>query len=193
MMRFPSLLARLARFRRDEDGSYTVETLLALPLLIWGMIGSLTYIDAYRTQTMNLRITYSIADQVSRLEKPMEASFVDGLGRIYEHLAPPGTDTYLRITSVIWHETDQKWLIQWSDTTTASTEASPPCISDTNFHLIEDQIPILADGDSVLVVETWLDYSPPFSVGIEPRRFDNDVVVSPRWTKIEHQNPDCAP
>ncbi|QFU07990.1 hypothetical protein PARPLA_02510 [Rhodobacteraceae bacterium THAF1] len=179
----------LHRFRREETGSFTVEFILALPLLVWGMMISLASIDAYRTQTMNLRITYSLADQISRLEKPIDSAFIDGLGRVYEFLAPSDHDTYLRVTSVYWDATNAEHVIMWSDVArTTSGKAPPPIISQANFNLIEDQIPILAEGDSIIFVETWLDYEPPFTLGLEPRRFDNDVAVAPRWTKIEHSD-----
>ncbi|SPJ23982.1 TadE/TadG family type IV pilus assembly protein [Palleronia abyssalis] len=179
------LSRRLMAFRRDESGSYTVETVLVLPFLVMTCLALLTFVDAYRTQISNLRITYSIADMLSREQFPATRQTVEGLGRVYDYLTVGDENTYMRISSVIWDETNARHILVWSDVTFPDSAIyKPQPHTEATLPDLADRIPVLADGDSIIVVETWMDYTPPFDVGFGGRRFANYTVVSPRFVPV---------
>ena len=45
----------------------------------------------------------------------------------------------------------------------------------------KDRIPLMADNDSVVIVETEVAYDPGFEVGIPNHSFDNFIVTRPRY------------
>ncbi|WP_133395312.1 TadE/TadG family type IV pilus assembly protein [Palleronia sediminis] len=177
-MSMPSRIAhRLRRFRRDEAGSYVAETLLILPLLIWGVLATLVYVDGYRTQTANLRISYSLSDMISRTRTSLGPNYVDGLGRIYDHLSGGRSSTSLRVTLLHWNKSDDKHYLDWSD----STDGGQPPLTQETLSTVLPRVPTLFDGDRIIVLETWMDYDPPFKTGIDKRTFGNITVTSPRF------------
>ena len=184
-----ALISRLRAFLHDTSGSYSVEAVLVIPMLVWAALATLTFVDGYRTQTMNLRVTYSIADLLSRQEDPIGPDFVDGLGRLHDYLSGNEHPTHLRVTVIRCNEhsevaaddgcdsPDDERLLVWSDVSDGGAE---PITQDT-LETVIDAIPRLAFADSAILVETWLDYSPPFDVGLDARRFEHRIVVSPRF------------
>ncbi len=46
---------------------------------------------------------------------------------------------------------------------------------------IEDRLPVMARGERLFVVETFLPYVPAFNVGVDPQEFVNFTVTRPRF------------
>ena len=180
---FKKLTQRIQSFWHDTAGSYAIETVLVLPTLIWGSLSALTYVDGYRTQTMNLRITYSLADFLSRQQEEVGPKFIDGLGRVHQFMTNDTDPTHLRVTVIYCNEIDRcdnldhDRRLVWSD----SSEKGAPELTQATLASIEPYIPVLASSDTAIIVETWLDYTPPFTIGLPNSRFYNRVVVSPRF------------
>ena len=187
------LADRLTAFYRDTTGSYSVEAALVLPTLIWGSLSALTYVDGYRAQTMNLRTTYSIADYLSRQWDPVGPSDLDGLARVHTFLTNDARDTHLRVTVVYCNENDTNGCDQLADERrfrwSYSSPDGAPEITSATLDEIEKYIPVMAYSDTAIVVETWLDYVPPFSIGLPNSRFYNRVVVSPRFVPQLNYDP----
>ena len=177
----------LTGFARETSGAFSIEAALVLPTLIWGGMSMLTFVDGYRQQTMNLRTTYALADMLSRQWDPVGPDFVDGLGRVHDHLTDSLDETYLRVTVAYWDEVDQEHKLVWSD----STDDGPDTVTQDSLGDIADAIPAMANGDSAIIVETWMDYVPAFNIGLARDRFHNRVVTSPRFTPQLKYDPDA--
>ena len=54
------------RFARDERGAILVETVLALPMLIWAYMGLFVFWDAFQTANALQKASYMAADFVTR-------------------------------------------------------------------------------------------------------------------------------
>ncbi|MBJ3761815.1 hypothetical protein ILP92_03510 [Maribius pontilimi] len=173
-----TITTSLKRFARDTSGAYSIEAALVLPTLIWAGLSSLTYVDGYRQQTMNLRTTYALSDMLSRQWDPVGPKFIDGLGRVHDHLTESDDETYLRVTVAYWDAIDEEHKLVWSD----STDDGPTEVTQETLNSIAGAIPTMANGDSAIIVETWMDYVPAFNIGLKPNRFYNRVVTSPRFT-----------
>lgn len=175
-------IRNLRRFSRDTRGSVVVEAVLILPLLLWAYTATFVFFDAYHTETRNLRATYTIADLVSRQTRMLHASDIDGMNKVFDMLnntAVTGQTTAIRITDVQWDQKSKSYKVIWSD----GTNGMPPQ-TDASINLMADKLPDLSDGDTELVVETWLTYKPAFDpifgAGLTARTLYQMVTTRPR-------------
>ncbi|WP_226779240.1 TadE/TadG family type IV pilus assembly protein [Oceaniglobus trochenteri] len=171
------LRRKLRAFAKDSTGSYTVEAVLILPLLLWAMLATFTFVDGYRMQALNLRATYTISDLLTRQWNPVDRDFMVGLGKYHEFLTNNGHDTSLRVTVVYYDAEKDNHVLVWSYT----TDASKPKITKGDLPSLASSLPVLANADSAVIVETWMDYEPPFKIGLPETVFNNRVVSSPRF------------
>ncbi len=188
MTGFPKLKRRLAAaasrpaahlrgFARDTSGSSVIETVLILPVLMWAMLATFTYVDAYRMQTMNLRATYTLSDLLSRQSNPVDAAFMGGMAQYHEFLTNFAHDTILRVTVVRYDLANDSHILVWSH----SSDPSVPAIGQGDLPLMSKALPVLADADTAIIVETWMEYAPPFDIGLPGSSFSNRIVTSPRF------------
>ncbi|WP_102108254.1 TadE/TadG family type IV pilus assembly protein [Oceaniglobus roseus] len=177
-MKQPGKIRRtLRRFRKNTDGSYSIETVLILPILIWGMLATYTFVDSYRTQTLNLRATYTISDLLTRQWNPVDGKFITGIGRFYEFLTAAQHPTTVRVSVVYWDEPNNTYQLVWSQV----RGVGHPQLQQSDMQAMAPSIPALANADSAIIVETWLKYEPPFNVGLGKSEFFNRVITSPRF------------
>lgn len=67
MILLATLKRQIGKFRKEEEGaSQSVEFLLSFPLLVWALLATLQYFDAYRTQLISTKATITIGDMISR-------------------------------------------------------------------------------------------------------------------------------
>jgi len=172
----------LGRFTRDSRGSVVVEAVLILPLLLWAYTATFVFFDAYHTETRNLRATYTIADLVSRQTRMLHASDIDGMNKVFDMLnatAVTGQKTAIRITDVQWDQKSKSYKVVWS----YGTKGKLPQ-TDASIKLMADKLPVLSNGDTELVVESWLTYTPAFEpvfgAGVTARTLYQMVTTRPR-------------
>ena len=167
----------LRRFARAEQGTLTVEFVLIVPILFWGVFAVYTFVDAFRSQTLNLKASYAISDLLSRQEKTVGADMIAGLGRMHQFMVRGRTDTALRVSVLYWSQEDEDHHLVWSCTTSDRMTA----IRQDTLPEILGSVPRLADGESVIVVDTLSPWVPPLNFGLGARVFDARVIASPRF------------
>lgn len=166
----------LKRFSREEDGLVMTEFLLMLPILVWTFMAMFIYWDAFRTINQAQKAAYAVSDLISR-QSEVDLDFIDGMETVMEYLTN-GKPVKMRITSVQWDEDDEEYVIVFSK---SPGNEMPPLTSSDVMNVAEEKIPVMADGDSVVIVETEVAYDPAFEVGIPNHTFDNFVVTRPRY------------
>ena len=62
------LAARLTAFRDETCGSWTVEMVVTMPIMIWGLVATYEFFEIHRYQSVRDKATYTIADMFSREE-----------------------------------------------------------------------------------------------------------------------------
>lgn len=169
--------SQLRTFAKDTGGSSALETVLILPLLLWSMLATFTFVDGYRMQSMNLRATYTISDLLTRQWDPVDQQFLVGLGKYHEFLTNTAHETTLRVTVVYFNEPTNDHRLVWSYT----NDPSKPKITQGTLSTFATKIPTLANADSAIIVETWMDYEPPFAIGLPASEFNSRVITSPRF------------
>ena len=191
-------------FAKDESGVLLAEFLLLLPMMIWGFLALFVYWDVYRTINVSQKAAYSIADLLSR-QVVVTTNFVDGLQEVLAFLTPGAQESRMRITSMEFDEgtvsqpawdADDTYVLLFSrspgDAVTAHTQ--------TTIQTLNPLIPEMDDLDSVVIVETWVDYTPGFDIGVlaygpglADQSFSQFIVTRPRTRRVcLDGSPGCA-
>jgi hypothetical protein len=174
-------------FARDESGVLLAEALILLPMLIWAAMALLVYWDVFRTINVSQKAAYSVADLLSR-QGVVNTQFVDGLGNVIAFLSPGVPDTRLRVTSLEYNERDDRYDLLFS----RSPENKMTPHTQESIQTLRPRIPVLGDLESVIIVETSVDYVPFFDTGVlnytpglTNQTFREFVVTRPRnWRRV---------
>ncbi len=169
------LKKQVQRFARDEDGVLMAEFVLVLPMLIWAYLALFVYWDVFRSYNTLQKDTYTISDHLSRQES-VDNTFLDGMQPVMNYLIDTDQSAQLRITSVEWDETRQRYTVLFS----RSPGRTLPALNNGTIQAYKDRIPEMADKQSVIIVEAFVDYKPAFDAGVGERTFEQFVVTRPR-------------
>jgi len=182
-----SFKLRLIRFGRGTEGSMPTEGVMAFTFLIWWYISSFQFFDAYRQKNVNLKAAYTIADMLSRETGPVandptsaavNQSYVNGLNTVFDYLTFSNKPTWVRVSSVYWDNSDQKYHVDWS----AASGSGHQVMTTPMLQAYANRIPVLATGDSVIVTETFMAYEPMFSMGLKAQVYTTFITTSPRFS-----------
>ena len=171
------LAARLRRFRRDDAGFVSIEAIIVMPLLLWLFMAMFVYWDAYRAQNTTVKASYVIADMISRENAAVNMAYINGMHQVFRYMNATDEDTWIRVSSVQFRESDNTYRILWSRSTNLSRA---PVHTNATIAQQRTRLPVMADQDTVLVVETWRRFTPAFGVGLSRRTFDEFTVIRPR-------------
>jgi hypothetical protein len=199
------LRTSLRDFARDESGVMLAEFLMLFPLLVWGFIALVVYWDVFRTINVTQKAAYSISDLLSRQELVTE-DFVAGLQNVLDFLTPGAPQSRMRITSFEFLENtpegtptgwgDDEYVLLWSR---ASGGGGIAPYTEDEIQDLRDFIPLLDNGQSALIVETWVDYVPRFDIGvlnfapgISDQTFTQFIVTYPRRRRVCLEDTDTC-
>ena len=172
------MTGKFKAFLRDRSGAVSVETVIMFPLLIWAFGAMFVFWDAFKTQNINLKASYTIADMISREDDPITPEFVTGMNDVYQFLIGREDGNDVRITVVSQGlagdgETPVKSL-EWS-------HATGLLLPFEEVGDLEDRLPIMSVGDQLIVVETQMTWIPVMSYGLEQRQMTQMIFTSPRF------------
>lgn len=179
------LRRRLQRFRRDETGTVVTETVIMFPILFAAVISTFVFFDAFRNQSINLKATYTISDAISREPQTITNRYIVNTWRLHRFLSNSKSLTRLRITVVRYEETspgEGTHTLAWS---IGKGGAGQMTQGELNTLSTGDKIPVMADGGVMIIVQSWVDYTPNFSVGLGSFVFENTVYTRPRFPAAE--------
>lgn len=168
---------RFERFRKDEDGSVSVEAIIIIPLLFWAIMAVFSYFDGYRQSALNLKAAYTIGDLISRETQEVDDTYIDTMQELMTMMVGSRTDVDIRISLIRFDEDDNRHYVNWS-TVRGFTEE----LTDDNIGDLRDKLPPMPDADTLILVETSNLFVAPFNVGIDDIELDNFVFTRPRWT-----------
>lgn len=164
---------------RDERGSFSIEAILMFPLLVWAFMGMYVFFEGLRESNINLKATYTVADLLSRETDLIDQDYLDGMNDVYEWLSRSTQPVAMRVTVVRYDEANDQHIQVWSrgvngkpDLTQAEVDVS-----------VTPHVPIMADADSAIVVETWATYVPIMDIGLTTTDIYNIVVTAPRFSE----------
>ena len=169
-------LSRPFRKFRREDGSVSIELMIMMPLMIWGLLGSWVYFDAFRAQFTNAKAGYTLGDILSRETDYITPEYVDSLYELQRFLVGRTDDIRLRISVIKYDEDDDEHSVVWS-----VNRGGGGTIDDSDLPSMLHLIPIMADAGRAIIVQTSIDYVPTVGAGISEMPFDDFVVTRPRF------------
>ena len=187
------MCSRVADFARTESGTVTVESVIILPLLLFGLQATYAYFEAYRHQSLALKANYAIADYLSRIPA-YDQSMVDGLDELFEYMTRSSESSWVRVTVVECKRSATKCNVKIPrkihvpkpDGTLWNSHGSDGKLRHNNASLrakLAHHIPKMYNGEHLIVVETSAQFRPTFAgrwTGIYRPEFLHISVTSPR-------------
>ena len=180
-----------SRFRKDEHGTITMEFAIVAPLLIATIFIGFELFDAFKSNSRAAKATYTIADILSR-QVEIDDTYASELHLVLDALLPwLNEGKTLRITSIVFEENDpnddqdDEYVVSWSKHSDENNAMN------INFELTGsmltqqeyvDILPTIADGDSIILVETTVPHRSLVSLlGLGDLVWRNQVVIRPRF------------
>lgn len=179
---------RLRRFWKDETAAVTLEAVIITPVLALAFLGSFVIFDAFRTYNTSIKATYAVADILSRQTSTVFPADIEGMAEIFEYMVRNQGDAQLRATQIVYdeNEDDNQHTVEWSYATNNKER-----LFTANLTNLEDRLPIMADEERILLIETFIPYRPAFSIGLGLMTFENFTVTRPRYAeKVPFEEPE---
>lgn len=165
------------RFLRAEAGSITVEAVIILPVVIWALTATFVFYDSFRINIASQRAAYTVADALSRATEPVNPAFINGMNRLHDILARTENPTAMRVTSIGRDAARNRYIVIWSVPTGGRRAMTNAELA----QLAPDLLPDFPQGETVILVETEVDYEPLFRIGIPAQTFRQALVTRPRF------------
>ncbi len=173
------------RFRKDEDATMTMEFVIVAPLLFLVILAGFEFFDAFKSYGRAAKVTYTIADNLSRREQIDEDKITE-LHALMNALIPwMNGDKTLTVTSITY-DADNGYECDWSKhsdqnmTMNFNVALNSLALGTAEY---QDILPSIAVGDSVILVETTIPHRTLFSVfGLQDLVWFNQVAIRPRFT-----------
>ena len=166
----------LRRFWAEDRAAVAFEAVIILPVLAWAFIGSFVFFDAFRTYNSSIKATYAIADVLSRQVNTVFAYDIEGMHTIFDHLVRSDTGTRMRVTQIMYHGATDTYRVDWSYATAGEAR-----LFTANLVDIEELLPVMANAERIVLVETFIPYSPAFDIGLDVLTFANFTFTRPRY------------
>jgi hypothetical protein len=177
----------LERFRKDESGNASIELLIAVPIMLWALLSTMVYFDAYHDEAISTRAGLTIADMLSRETANITPAYLTNLRALLRGLTETDNDPGLRVTVFECFranpEDDCRYDRIWS-----RNRGLAPNHNNTRLRALSDRLPTMASGDQAILVETETEYNAEYTVSISPFivpdltgvTFNSFTVISPR-------------
>lgn len=173
-----TLDARLRRFlRQDESGTLMAEAVLVLPFMLWSYLALFVYWDSYRAVNTVQKAAYTVSDMISREMVSVTEAYIVGMDAMMEYLIDQDQDARTRVSEITWSQINNRYEVFWS----RSPHNAMPQLTTESLGTIADRLPVLADGDHVVLVEVAVDYKPSFNVGLGNQTIEQFIVTRPRF------------
>ncbi len=177
------LRSLIARFWRRNDGIMAAEVVLVLPIFIFCIVGMYTYWDAYRSLNSSQKASYTVSDMIARTMQPVNNAYLAGLRDTMQYMVGDNLPVSMRVTSVTWSAVRNRYEVKWS----RSPNNALPVLTTTTLQPLVPNIPILADGDTIILMETTTRFRPAyaradmFSMYLDTQDFRQFIATRPRF------------
>ena len=160
---------------RDREGVAAIEFALLAPLLLALLMGTVTLFDLFRMSQNVEKATFTAGDMLSR-QSTINAAYLQSTFQTLTALVGgDATQMSMRVTSI--KRTLSTYSVDWSK---VAGKAVPLL---TTLTIPTGRIPDIADGDSILVIDTFVPHRSIFPItGFDAITFDSMSSYRPRFT-----------
>ena len=171
-------LTYLRSFARKTEGSVTTEAVILYPALAVIFAASWVYFDVMRQQSISLKANYTVGDIISRETEVLDDQYINNLRRMMFYLTKAnGDDVDIRVTTVQYDEDSSRHDVVWSE-----ARGDWSVLTNTEISTYAERLPLMADADQLIIVETRDAYTPTFNVsGIGPFDIETYSFTRPRF------------
>lgn len=173
---FAILTNRLRAFRRDQTGSFSIEAVLVLPLMAWVILSAYSHFDGLRQENINIRAAHTLSDMLSRETEPVDSAYLAGMQTTLDFLTGNRHATALRVSVFSYDDEDDSFILTWSEGTNGKAG-----LDEAGREVLAERLPATANGDTIIAVETWIDYRAPFEWGLKDTLLHQMVSTRARY------------
>lgn len=168
----------LRRFGRDTKGSVSVEAVILFPALAVIFAASWVLFDVMRQQSISIKANYTIGDIISRETEVLDDSYISSVQNMMFYLTKAsGEAVDLRVTVVQYNESSLNHDVIWSE-----ARGDWQVLTDADLSDYSERLPLMADADQLILVETRDAYTPTFNInGIGPFDIETYSFTRPRF------------
>lgn len=157
----------LRRFRKSEQGTVTLETVIMLPFLFGLLIFGYQFFDMFHFKSVREKATYTIADMLSRETSIVDATYIDNTKVLFDTITGDNGNNQIRTSVVRFHDRDAPEVdeieLRWSEVRgTGDLQGLSPDDVRTAF----DVFPTMTDGQDLIMVETRSIYDANLPFGV---------------------------
>lgn len=172
-------------FKQDESGTVAVELCLVVPMLVWALLSTLVYFDAYRAESISTRAGLTLADMISREQNDVNDEYISNMRNVLRVLTVVDDAPDIRVTVYRYRASDDTYRIVWSENRGMTGGA----LTNADLEALRNRLPVMANGNRSILVETRTRYSAPFKIGMGPflgtrlddLDFQTFTVITPRF------------
>lgn len=173
-------MCALRRFRDECDGTLSLEAAIVAPVLCMLYVSAFVWFDAIRTQNLNLKAAYTISDMVSREHESIDSSYFNGLDSVFGYLTREEHSGRIRVSTLkctenCTAESGRTLEVCWSLASDGMAALTNGDLGDYNAIT-----PIFQMGDTLILTETFLDYTPDFNAGLDAETYRASAFTRPR-------------
>lgn len=171
----------LARFRKDMRGSIMVEAVIVLPLLFWALAATYEFFEIHRYKSVREKAAYTVADMLSReLSGGVNAVYLDNVKALFDEITGDDGNNQLRVSVIRYDSDEDVYAVSWSRVRGTGSGLEP--LGDADVSDASDALPIMFDGQEIVLVESRSRYQPALDVGFQDNlRIDNRVFTALRF------------
>lgn len=116
---------------------------------------------------------------ISREMQPVTPVYLDNAKTVFDMISNDEGNNQLRVSIVKYDLEEDEYTVQWSEV--RGTGGLSP-LSDADAEAQRDRLPIMNDGEEVIVIDAASMYAPFFRLGvIDPTLIESRVLTSPRF------------
>lgn len=162
-------------YLRDTSAAVSFETVIIFPILLWAWVGTFAFFDAYRVYNTSIKATFTVADLISRQTSTVYGYDIEGMARMLDSMIRDTNGVEMRVTQIL-RDTEGNYRVDWSHGTGTQAE-----LFTASLDALNGRLPDMANGERVVLVESFVDYEPAFNVGLNDLTFENFTLTRPRY------------
>ncbi len=180
-------------FLKETRGSFTVESVIVIPLLFWAAAATFEFFEIHRYKSAREKATYAIADMISRETSTngLTSIYMDNAMALFDEISNDSGTNQLRVSVVQYDQIEDIYEIVWSQV--RGTGSNLAQLETEDVEDDHDRLPIVDHGDQIILVESNSMYQPFFGVALNELLIDTRMFTSIRFAPQVCYEGVCSP